>query len=380
MNKDSFKENLFKIYNNINNETLELPNRNFLYYLMKYDFDIPFATDNNKNTLLQCMIKQSDHIGINLLLSKKLNKKYLNNQNIEGSTAFHIAIQNDMQDIAKRLDILGADKNLMDKNGYQIEYINDKNELESSSSIYEFLNFIKQFSETNDNIENIDNYIISENLDESNKPNFINFLNKLGDLHGGKNSIKGSRSLKKDNKVNSTSDSLGIKSILEKELKISSSEQRGGNTFRRKSSRQKKLSSELHDNVIEMIKKVGYSKEDAIYIKAGLYNKVKTQYPELSNLKKAEKLKEIATQSEINNMGSNLDELKRIVDDARSKKINLTSSQSENKKEIKNPKKLSDSKPVKKEKVKKEKVKKEKVKKEKVKKEKVKKAKRSSSS
>jgi hypothetical protein len=373
MNKDSFKENLFKIYNNINNETLELPNRNFIYYLMKYDFDIPFATDNNKNTLLQCMIKQSDHIGINLLLSKKLNKKYLNNQNIEGSTAFHIAIQNDMQDIAKRLDILGADKKLMDKNGYQIEYINDKNELESSSSIYEFLNFIKQFSETNENIDNIDNYIISENLDESNKPNFINFLNKLGDLHGGKNSIKGSRILKKDNKVNSTSDSLGIKSILEKELKISSSEQRGGSTFRRKSSRQKKLSSELHDNVIEMIKKVGYSKEDAIYIKAGLYNKVKTQYPELSNLKKAEKLKEIATQSEINNMASNLDELKRKVDDARSKKINLTSSQSE--KETKKPKKLSDSKPVKKEKVKKEKVKKEKVKKEKVKK-----AKKSSSS
>ena len=162
MNKNSLKENLFYIYNNISNETLDIPNRNFIYNLMKYDIKLPFVTDEEKNTLLQNMIKNTDHIGINLLLSTNLDNKYLNNQNKDGATAFHIAIQNDMQDIARKLDKLGANKNLTDKNGYQIEYVSDEN-LESSSSINEFLNFIKQVSETKNN-----NYIMSEELDISN--------------------------------------------------------------------------------------------------------------------------------------------------------------------------------------------------------------------
>ena len=183
---------------------------------------------------------------------------------------------------------------------------------------------------------------MSEELDISNEPNFLNFLNKLGDLYGGnKTNITGNRTLNKVNKVNikyDDTESLGIKSILEKELRIDNLEQRGfglrfrkktsrHNTSRQKISRQKKLSSELHDKVIEMIIKAGYPKEKAIYIKAGLYNKIKIEFPDLSNLKKAEKLKEMATQKEIDKIAENLDELIKIVDDARLKKSNNTTTQ-----------------------------------------------------
>lgn len=338
MNNKKISNDLYNIYNNTNNETLDLPNRNFIYYLLMYNFNIPNIKDTNNNTLLQHMIIEQDFIGINLLLNNtKLTSNYLNNQNNDGSTALHLAIKCDLQDIAKLLHKLGSKTDIINNEGYRIVYINNdenddlKNNVDddlenkinylselshqnSDSFLTPFINFLKEI-ETNLN----DEPKTKETKIEKDE-NFINYLDKISNELDNDNNKRCYEQL---------SDTLNLQNILQKDRKYDEFDIRniiidldGGG----------KQSTQIHDEVINIITQLGYSAEEAIYIKAALYSEIKNKYSNESNLKKAQELKKITTKSNIDNV--DISKWKKIVQDAKKK----SSKKSES---LKKPKKTS---------------------------------------
>jgi hypothetical protein len=61
-------------------------------------------------------------------------------------------------------------------------------------------------------------------------------------------------------------------------------------------------SSDIHKQVVQMIRDLGYSKDEAKIIKAGLYNYTKTEYPELNSRERALQMKKITTAHHISNI------------------------------------------------------------------------------
>ena len=57
--------------------------------------------------------------------------------------------------------------------------------------------------------------------------------------------------------------------------------------------------SDIHEQVINMIRDLGYSEDEANVIKAGLYNYVKTEHPDLNAKARAEKMKNYVTKKHI---------------------------------------------------------------------------------
>jgi hypothetical protein len=83
-------------------------------------------------------------------------------------------------------------------------------------------------------------------------------------------------------------------------------------------------SSDLHQEVVDILKKnYSLSEDDARYIKAGFYHMIKDKFPNLSNMQRALKLKEMSMdENEVNQMKKKLPELKEIVTKARELKKN----------------------------------------------------------
>ena len=212
----------------------------------------------------------------------------------------------------------------------------------------------------------------NDNSSESVDTNvFIEFLRnkQLVEQNGGKqkeyNSIKGKRSIHNDNRiksmeysqVNTASDSLGISQLLQENRDIEVDAQDGGRKEKKSAKKVKKVksvkssqsarslrssqsarssnrsdvsrkvneASEIHNEVVTMITKMlpsmgNYDNEDARYVKAGLYEKVKKEYPNLSNLQRAHKLKEMTTDDEIKKIIKILPKLKELVTKAREQK------------------------------------------------------------
>ena len=166
----------------------------------------------------------------------------------------------------------------------------------------------------------------------SSSTEFFNFLKqKMGQL-GGANSIKGVREINDLDSINSNeSDTLGIYNLLnqdggKKKSRKSmrsyrrSSRHSSNNSSRkssRLSSRSNKPSTVIHDEVVELIKKMGYSEDDARYIKAGLYQIVKEKFANLSNMQRANKLKELTNEDEVKKIAKLLPKLKEAVEKAR---------------------------------------------------------------
>jgi hypothetical protein len=92
---------------------------------------------------------------------------------------------------------------------------------------------------------------------------------------------------------------------------------------------------------------MGYSEEDARFIKAGLYQLVKDSFPDVSNAQKALKLKEKAeNRDEVKKMAAHLPKLKEIVTKAREQRKNdsVKDSKKKESKESKELKKSTDKK------------------------------------
>jgi hypothetical protein len=137
------------------------------------------------------------------------------------------------------------------------------------------------------------------------------------------------RSLRSSRSSRSTSGSSRVrkmKRIMRRSSKRSKSKSRYNssrsnsprlNSSRSNSSRSNKPSNDVHVEVIEIIKKMGHSEDDARYLKAGLYQMVKDKFPNLSNTQRSLKLKEITTKDEVDKMAKHLPKLKELVTKAR---------------------------------------------------------------
>ena len=214
-----------------------------------------------------------------------------------------------------------------------------------------------------DQLENF-NVFTSENdnnelgkTDTVSTDGFIEFIKKNGMISrnqsgGMRDNINGVRKINttvndlfNEDSVNMTSDSLGIANILQNRSQIggrkkkskgkTSSSSRSSSS----SSRSQRPSSDVHMEVVDMIKKMGYSEEDARFIKAGLYQLVKDSFPNLSNMQKALKLKEKAeNKDEVKKMAVHLPKLKEIVTKAREQRKNDSVKDKDKDKNSKKPK------------------------------------------
>jgi hypothetical protein len=174
--------------------------------------------------------------------------------------------------------------------------------------------------------------------DTVNTDEFIKFICEKVDcrklqMHGGKltgidtNKVKGERQFIKNraspklnnDTVSMTSDSLGIGNILKQVggRKKSRSFNKNKSNSANKSSSRNKPSSDVHIEVIDIIKKMGHTEDDARYIKAGIYKMIKDKFPNLSNLQRSLKLKELTTKEEVEKMAKILPKLKEVVSKAR---------------------------------------------------------------
>ena len=198
---------------------------------------------------------------------------------------------------------------------------------------------------------------------------FIEFIKKNGMINrnqfgGMRDSINGVRKINttindllNEESVNMTSDSLGIANILQNKSQIGgrkkkskskkTSKKSKSSRSSRSSSRSQRPSSDIHIEVVDIIKKMGYSEEDARFIKAGLYQLVKDSFPDVSNAQKALKLKEKAeNRDEVKKMAAHLPKLKEIVTKAREQRKNdsVKDSKKKESKESKELKKSTDKK------------------------------------
>ena len=109
LNNQKLENELFNLYQN---------ERNFIHKLLDFGLNVPLnVRDSNKNTLLHRMIMAKDQTGADLLLNylesnPSLRQSVLNAQNDNKNTAIHLAVQNDLQLIAKKLDNMGIYKTL----------------------------------------------------------------------------------------------------------------------------------------------------------------------------------------------------------------------------------------------------------------------------
>jgi hypothetical protein len=361
--------------------------RNFILKILNYNLDIPLnITDDNGNTLLHLMIINKDLSGVSILLKyinsldsdQKVN--LLNMQNNQMNTPAHIAVVEDLQDIVKKLDNMGADLTIANEDGFVIKsssesesnFENDQTPRENNID-----NIINKFfksnksnklnEQTQDNKFNLtsissseipqlvpdpniqsrinrqqisnrqsipDKQIYSDKTSENvDTGEFINFIknqkNQRNQNGGNQNSeqllMKGSRLINNElqNKIKTETDSLGIYSLINNQNggKKSKKSKKSKSSKKYKSSRSNSPNApDLHVEVIEIIKKIVGNEDDARYIKAGLYQKIKDNYPNLSSNERSKKLKELATVDEINKMKVHLPKLKEAVEKAREKR------------------------------------------------------------
>ena len=307
--------------------------------------------------------------------NESYKKSVLDAQNDAGNTPLHLAVINGLQDVAKKLDKCGADVTIPNNDDLVIRLSDSearsearsvsRNRSRSSSrnrkseSLEQILQKLLVPKQNNlEDSSEIDTLSIFEKLPGRGKrmtgreqrmtrreePMLMNssevdtnkFLEFIMNQRGGQNQeINGSRKLKKSkksvNSVNSdtASDSLGIAQLLTKQIggikhsrKYSSRSSRSAKSSR--STKSKKLSSRdnnpssiIHNEVIEIIKKMGFSEDDARYIKAGIYNEVKVKFENLSNVQRALKMKELTTSDKVKTVAKDLPKLKEAVNKAR---------------------------------------------------------------
>jgi hypothetical protein len=289
-------------------------------------------------------------------LSNSEKQKFIDTQDENGNTAFHLATQGKNFEIATLLDIYGANKKIPNNNNEVIETTDSERFVDSSDEINcnnknKINNLIKNIikptknynlTDTESNtLDSLDEIILTEvphstllekksNKSESPKNgNFINnfFKNIFGsektEQKGGELDVTSSTSefLKYiDNKINqnggkNNSDSYSVSDLDNISISSFNYLQDGGAKKKKvkKSKKVKKYSASrevrksdiIHEEVLKMIQDLGYSNEEAKVVKAGLYSYTKEKHSELSNYERALKMKSYTTQQHIANLDIN---------------------------------------------------------------------------
>ena len=86
--------------------------------------------DDDGNNFIHHLVERGDYDSINEFLNRYLmegfNDKVINLTNDSGETPLHLAVKNNFQDIAQLLIDFGADKDIKDKNGNIIKWVDEE--------------------------------------------------------------------------------------------------------------------------------------------------------------------------------------------------------------------------------------------------------------
>ena len=312
MSSKNIFANLISIYNSNPNTVKTI----FEYGLLN---DFLCYVDSNKNTLLHIIVKNKDKetliCFLNFLYKKNLTEKIINNQNIDGDTAIHIAVRNNLFDLAKLLEDAGINMSIKNNKGESVE--NDSSSQSpcenilnkvitrsrSPSPINQFIRRSRSPSPINqfirrskhDNDDSLSNSIkkhFGYNLNKSNEEQSVSeiFIKNLAQ--------EINKTRKEINKTKYISGLMGGKKGSKKSSKRNS--KRRSKNKRSNSKSAESPSSLIHNEVVQyFINELKCSFEEAKALKAALYSLVKKDFPSLNNLQRAEKMKELISNKTI---------------------------------------------------------------------------------
>ena len=363
-NYNNFSKDIIKLYLS-NPSTIKTI---FDYRLINSPF---YTTDNNDNTILHNIVIQKD---INTLVSL-LNfiqyvvkdKTLLNMQNINGDTAMHIAVKNELYDIAKLLDNAGTDLTIKNNNGESIDHSDDKydklhntinhiqsydkkpincsfdsinfsdynadkyNEsVKSISSSEKFIQLLaKDLKKNEDKISHSQNKIgrvmnsMITNYKDNNNSNHIDKTHKNKLIYkimiGGNDESSFEVKFTDNTELNGGYKHKEIKKSIGKITRRSIT---GKISKRSKDSRPSK-STKIHNEVIQMFINMKYSEEDSKALKSGLYSMVKSQYPNINSVERANKMIELLNDKKVlDTLKKNIHEYHEIIINAKKAKEN----------------------------------------------------------
>lgn len=352
--------------------------------------DVSSTSDSNRQYQSNVGMQQNDDTQLNNLINKlfvQQTPQTVNRQNRQN--------QFNLTSISSTDQVEELENKKRQQNQLRQNLANNLNE-------QQFLNnFLTSNTSRNNNFPNVVPVQLSETSpvsDQISTSDFIKFIKQKANTQIGGGSrkstnqstsqLKGSRKIQNDqawgkkkldydvSDIQTASDSLGIAKLIDqtqdggkkrKNKKSSSKSSKRSSSLRlrsssrsssmgrkhissrsrsssrssrsRSTSRSVKPSTDVHMEVTEIIKKMGYSEEDARYIKAGLYQMVKDKFSNLSNMQRAIKLKEVATPEEVQKMASHLPKLKELVTKARELRIKEKEKMASEKSSSEKPKK-----------------------------------------
>ena len=271
--------------------------------LPKMDVDFELSTINSTINEPPKIIKQYVNI----------NDSYVKNHQRDNSTENYMMLlaERKMNEMMKRNKLGQYGGNVTNSETFQgtRQLVQIKKNKQSSNSK------LSNSESSNNMLNTSQNSITSESL------GIAHLLNQFGGADKNKKSSKQNSSKQNSSKQNSSKRYTSNRSSV---------------------SRKNKPSSDIHTEVIEIIKKMGYSEDDARFIKAGLYQMIKDKYPNLSNMQRAIKLKEMTNKEEVEKMSKHLPKLKELVVKAREqRKTEKENSNKTSKKESKKKDKTS---------------------------------------
>ena len=274
-------------------------------------------TDNNGGTVLHylCDIGDEDCIlqvmsVVRDMMKPREIKSYINKQDNNGNTALHVASKSGNNIIASMLEMYGANPRI-ENNKHEI--ISVKLDSESDDHIKcgdeaKMKKLIKRLSKATEtdsySVENLDDIVLTEEDKGNIVTNFFKnamkkqvggdadtdeLLDRLSNnlMTGGGRKKKEEKEKEKEKKDTNTKLSASDRNA---DTKLSASD-RNADT--------KLSASDIHKQVIDMIRDLGYSDDESKVIKAGLYNYVKTEHPDLGSKARAEKMKDYVTKKHI---------------------------------------------------------------------------------
>jgi hypothetical protein len=251
------KENMISNYNTVDDK-----GNNILHYLAQ-DYSNPRAKD-----ILTYIINS------NSSLSSSLNHK-----NGGGDTPLHIAVKNDEDSLCDKLIAKGADKTIKNNDGLHVS-----EESESNTNSNKLLT---------DNDITIEPPVFSATESAMKSEDTAKFINTLMERVVDKRDT---------NKSNPLTQLGGKKNTI-------SVGQRRMNAFSDDESMLKRAhlsqATQIHDETIDRIMEImNLNRDEAKYIKAAIYQKVKSEKPELSGLDRAIEMKKRANKEYIDSLDS----------------------------------------------------------------------------
>jgi len=303
------------------------------------------STDNDGNNLLHHIVLKNDIKTLTSLVNGSNVSQIINHQNNRGDTPIHIAVRNQNEEIAKMLDNNGADLKIKNSKGENVASSEEEGKNQNKSKSCNMWKHLSTDFNNSINLSDLEDSSIPVNRNRS--INNIMIDGKNVDLSESERFIKELAkelvNIKRNKRSHMISLSGGGADSLPTQqsestfvVKFADDEQDGGapmplrrmrrhsrsHSRSRSNSRTKPSeSSDIHDQVVAKLKELTGNEDDARAIKSGLYNMVKEQNPEASNLERAKLMqKYMEDQKIMKGLMSRMDEFKAILANVRKMK------------------------------------------------------------